>query len=315
MNFFAVKILKIEDLSSDVKRFTLVKEDGSALPAFGGGAHIYVKFGEDGKFCNAYSLCSSPFDSQAYQIAVKKELAGRGGSIFMHDKLKEGDVVQITEPNNLFALNDAQSFLLIGGGIGITPFMSQLYELEKNGKDFTLLYLKHNDGADVIENELTSGPMASHVKVHVTERGTRCDLEAIIKSLDDKTNIYACGTEKLHESLRTLCKDNNIASDRLHIEQFALADEGGAGFTLILNKSGLTVEVKENETVLGAIERIKGPKIECLCRAGACGTCELDVLEGEVDYNDQYYSDEERDNKHLLACCCRAKSKKLVIDL
>lgn len=151
--------------------------------------------------------------------------------------------------------------------------------------------------------------------MHVTERGTRVDLDAILAALNDQVAIYACGNKKLFDALKELCQKYNIAKERRHIEQFELEEVKSGAYNIVLQKSGLTVEAKDGETVLMAIERIKGPKIQCLCRAGACGTCELTVLEGEVNYNDQYYEDDERDNKRLLACCCSGKSGNLVLDL
>ena len=315
-NFIDVKITEIEQLSPLVKRFTLKSADGSDLPEFTGGAHIYLQFGSgDRQFSNAYSLCSSPFDRSAWQVAVKKEVNGRGGSIFMHDELKVGDVIKSSTPNNLFALDGSSAFLLIGGGIGITPFMSQIHELAKDGRKYELMYLKHDDEDDVIEKELTTGQFKDSVKVHVTARGTRADLDAVFAALPEGTAIYACGNSKLSDALKSLCKKHNIDEKRLHIEYFEVEPSSNGAFTLVLEKSGITVEAKAGETVLMAIERIKGPKIQCLCRAGACGTCEVNVLEGEVAYNDQYYEDDERDNKRLLACCCSGKSGKLVLDL
>lgn len=314
--FIEVVISKIEQMSPLVKRFTLKSADGQDLPKFTGGAHVYVQFSDGVKdYSNAYSLCSSPFDCSNYQIAVKKEVNGRGGSICLHDKIKEGDKVKISAPNNLFELDDSEEFLLIGGGIGITPFMSQLFELEKRNAKYKLLYLKHDDEQDVIETELLNSPFKDHISVHVTERGTRCNLEEVVTALDEKAQVYACGNEKLFNALKEIFKNHKLCDKRLHIEQFELTAAESGAYTLVLQKSNVTVEVNPGETVLAAIERIKGPKIQCLCRAGCCGTCEVGVLEGEVLYNDQYYDESERDNTHLLACCCSAKSKRLVLDM
>lgn len=340
--FIQVTVDKIEQLSPLVKRFTLKMADGSDMPAFTGGAHVYIKM-QDGQeqHTNAYSLCSSPYDLSSYQVAIKREEHGHGGSKFMHDKVKEGDTLEITTPNNVFALvpkgEKVREYVLIGGGIGVTPFLSQLPEIAKSEIDYHLYYLKHDDTEDVIEDELTSGPYAEHVSIHCTERGTRIDLVELFKKLQTSyLHVYVCGDAELQHAVEELCERYCVCENQLHIEKFALEDnaaqsaaqeseaaeaEEGADndapqpYKIICVKSGVTIDAQPHETVLAAIERANGPKIECMCRVGCCGACEVKVLEGEVDYQDQFYSDDQRDNTRMLACSCSAKSKTIKIDI
>lgn len=377
--FIQVTVDKIEQLSPLVKRFTLKMADGTDMPAFTGGAHVYVKMHDGDKdFTNAYSLCSTPEDLSYYQLAIKREENGRGGSKFMHDKVKEGDTLEISTPNNVFSLQPdterVDEYILIGGGIGITPFLSQLPELEKSGKEYRLYYLKHDDTEDVIEDELTSGPYSEHVSVHCTERGTRLDLESLFKMFKTSyMHIYVCGDSRLQHAVEELCERFCLLEKQLHIEKFSLVEpvtheltqedldqaakraaeaaaaaaavaaaaveaaekkEGASTaellalaqeitqteqeakpYTIVCVKSSVTIEALPHETVLAAIERVNGPKIECMCRVGCCGACEVKVLEGEVDYQDQFYSDDQRDNTRMLACSCSAKSDTIKLDI
>ena len=94
-----VRVARIETLTPEIKRFTLVDLEGKHLPAFSGGSHVVVVIDEaDKTYRNAYSLMNSPYDSSAYQIAVRRVSEGRGGSRFMHTQVKEGDLLQIMQP-------------------------------------------------------------------------------------------------------------------------------------------------------------------------------------------------------------------------
>ena len=122
---FETIVRDVEQITAQVKRFTLVSPTGAPLPVFSGGSHIIVQM-QDGeqRYSNAYSLMSSPLDTTSWQIAVRLESPSKGGSRFMHQQVRPGDTLTVSTPNNLFAIEpQARKHLLIAGGIGITPFL------------------------------------------------------------------------------------------------------------------------------------------------------------------------------------------------
>lgn len=130
---FETIVRDVEQITAQVKRFTLVSSTGAPLPGFSGGSHIIVQM-QDGeqRYSNAYSLMSSPLDTTSWQIAVRLESPSKGGSRFMHQQVRPGDTLTVSTPNNLFAIEpQARKHLLIAGGIGITPFLSHIPELEQ----------------------------------------------------------------------------------------------------------------------------------------------------------------------------------------
>jgi ferredoxin-NADP reductase len=130
---FKVRVTDVEQATPQIKRFTLARSDGAALPAFTGGSHVIVQMQSacGGQFSNAYSLMSDPRALSSYQIGVRLEEQSKGGSAFMHQQVEVGSELTISTPNNLFALDpSAGRHVLIAGGIGITPFLAQLHELE-----------------------------------------------------------------------------------------------------------------------------------------------------------------------------------------
>jgi ferredoxin len=82
-----------------------------------------------------------------------------------------------------------------------------------------------------------------------------------------------------------------------------------------LARSGIEVEVGEDESLLEAIERA-GIKAPCLCRGGACGVCVTPLLEGDAEHRDHVLSPAERASGRLIMpCVSRAKAGRLVLDL
>lgn len=126
---FSVQVTEVEQATAQIKRFTLARADGQPMPAFTGGSHVIVKMADG--LSNAYSLMSDPRDLSRYQIGVRLEEQSKGGSAFMHERVQVGSELTISTPNNLFGLDPtAGKHVMIAGGIGITPFLSQLHELE-----------------------------------------------------------------------------------------------------------------------------------------------------------------------------------------
>ena len=133
MSVLNVTVEKVEQITDVVKQFTFVQDNGEALPKFSGGSHVVVSMDINGRtHRNPYSLMSSPANTDSYQIAVRRQDKSRGGSVFMHDQVKPGTKLTITYPVNLFAINRlGKKHILVAGGIGITPFMSQIADLNR----------------------------------------------------------------------------------------------------------------------------------------------------------------------------------------
>src|SRR4051812_6863567 len=104
--------------TSDVLHLHLLHPERPELPAWTAGAHVDLRM-PDGKV-RQYSLCGDPNDRSKYEIAVKLESAGRGGSRWVHDNLLlEGAIAHVSAPrNNLPLIEGAARSIFIAGGIG-----------------------------------------------------------------------------------------------------------------------------------------------------------------------------------------------------
>ena len=312
-----VRVTRIEPVTPLIKRYTLEALDGGALPPFTGGSHIIVQMRDGSRhYDNAYSLMSSPNALGNYQIGVRRETPSKGGSAFLHDKVAEGDALSITYPNNLFALDKtARHHVLIAGGIGITPFMSQLHDLRQRGGSYELHYAFRADEHGAFRDEL-AGLCGDRVSFYVDSKGQRLDLAGLLGGMEPGAHAYVCGPGPLIDAVRGAAQAVGVESARVHVEQFAAPKSMGGAFTVVLAKSGKTVEVAAGESILNAIERDSTVPVECLCREGVCGTCETRILEGEAEHADQYLSNAEKAaQKTMLICVSRAKGGRIVLDL
>ncbi|PLP95188.1 ferredoxin--NADP(+) reductase [Pseudomonas sp. FFUP_PS_473] len=316
---FNVRVTAVEQATPLIKRFTLARDDGAAMPAFTGGSHIIVQMqGADGsQFSNAYSLMSDPRDTRSYQIGVRLEEQSKGGSAFMHQQVEVGSTLTISSPNNLFALDPtAGRHVLIAGGIGITPFLAQLHELEGGDTDYELHYAFRSPEHGAFQDDLSSGPHAGRTRFYIDSLERKLDLAALCAGLTDDAHLYVCGPKPLIDAVIATAAKAGIAEQRVHWEQFAATPATGAAFTVVLARSGQELLVEEGMTILQAIQKSKAANVECLCREGVCGTCETRIIDGEAEHFDQYLSDEEKAaQQSLMVCVSRAKSARLVLDL
>lgn len=314
----SVRVSRIEPLTPEITRFTFVDPSGSHLPAFSGGSHVVVVL-EDGDKThrNAYSLMSSPYDSSAYQIAVRRVAEGRGGSRFIHDRVKEGDLLQILQPANLFPLaKHARQHLFIAGGVGITPVYSQLEELDLKKAAFELHLAVRGPEHVALGRELQA-KYGSRVHLHVQGEDARLDIAAILAERPLGSHVYVCGPDSMIDDTIESAHALGWTDSHIHYERFVEQGSSGQPFSVTLARQGVTIEVPAEQSLLEAAEQA-GYKVPYLCRGGACGYCETEVLEveGELDHRDDWLSEEDKLSKRkFMPCVSRANCSRLVVDL
>jgi ferredoxin-NADP reductase len=318
LEMIAVKVVEVQRVTPLVKRFRLAAADGRSLPRFTGGSHVIVQM-HDGAavYRNAYSLMGSPEDTASYQIGVRREERSKGGSAFMHERVEVGTALDISVPHNLFAIEQAaRRHVLIAGGIGITPFLSQLHELQARGADYTLHYAHRSPEHAAFAEELLSGPHREHVHLYADSLGQSLDVNSLLASIEDDAHIYVCGPAAMIDAVVDAAHKRGFPPQQVHREQFGATRGKSGAFTVVLAKTGQEISVDDNVSILQAIESQTSVRIDCLCREGVCGTCETRIVEGEAEHCDQYLSDDEKSaQKTILVCVSRSKTSRLVLDL
>lgn len=313
-----VRVAEVEPVASRIKRFRLVSADsGAALSEFSGGSHVTVSMHAGNRMIrNPYSLMSSPTDTSSYEIGVLKVDESRGGSHFMHDNVKVGMELEISEPLNLFPpAKLARKHILLAGGIGITPFMSMMGELDALGMDFELHYGVRSleEGAFCKLLETRYGP---RIHLYFQDKGQLVPLEKVLSSQPLGSHVYVCGPKPMIDwALRTAALAGWPA-ENVHSEQFT-APPIGKPFVVKLTRSAREISVGGHQSILEALEQ-NGIDAPFLCRGGACGQCETGVgaCDGFIEHNDHYLTEAEKaSGRKIMICVSRISGQSITLDL
>jgi vanillate O-demethylase ferredoxin subunit len=302
--------------AEDIRSIELVGADGEPLQPFEAGAHIDVHTGE---LIRQYSLINTTANDGSYRIAVKLEPNSRGGSRFMH-ALAEGELLKIGLPRNNFALHpDAAHSVLLAGGIGITPLLGMAHHLLANDGAFSLDYFARSSDAAAFAAEIESTALARRTRFHLglTSDAVKQVLAASLDTFPSDTHVYACGPGPFMQAVREAVAARPGLV--LHLEYFTAelpaGDPAADTFRVRLAKSGMTVEVNANQTIIEAL-RAAGIAVETSCEQGVCGTCMTTVLVGRADHRDLLLTDAEHQaGNQMLICVSRSLDAELVLDL
>ena len=312
-----VTVTAVVPLNELVTRFEFKRTDEGLLPTFSGGAHILVEM-RDGETprINPYSLMSDPMDQNTYAISVRRDDEGRGGSLYMHNKLHVGDEMIISNPVNLFSLDlRAKKQLFIAGGIGITPFMAQIKQMERLGGHWELHYTCRSKALGSYVDDLTS-QHPNEVYVYYDDHEQRINLAALLDGQPIGTHIYVCGPKGMIDWVRSSAATLGWPRESIHYEEF-LSPQPGKPFEVKLAVSNIIIHVGGQESLLEALER-NGIDAPYLCRGGACGQCETRVIDfvGNFIHNDHWLDDvEHASGEKIMLCVSRFEGKTLVLDL
>lgn len=308
--------LKVADkcaLADGIWLFELVDPAGGDLPPFEAGGHIPVATPSGAM--RHYSLSNDPAERHRYQVAVKLEPQSRGGSRSMVEDVAIGDVLKVEEPGNDFPLADAPDYLLIAGGIGITPILSMARQLTRDGKPFKLVYCTRAAEQTAFLDVLESGALKGEITIH-HDGGDPDRLFDFWDLLENpsKTHVYCCGPKPLMEEVRGMT--GHWPESALHFEDFQPVERVRAedrAFKVTLACSGKVVDVPADCTILEAL-RVAGIRTTSSCESGTCGTCKTGLLDGTPDHRDMVLMDEEKAD-HIMICVSRSTEGDLVLDL
>ena len=310
----SLRIARTEKIAADIHLFELRHPGNAELPGFTAGAHVTVK-SPNGSL-RKYSLCNDPAERGRYVIALKRDPRGRGGSVDLVDNTRAGDIVEVSAPHNAFELAaKVPSFILIAGGIGITPLLAMARQLNGEGKRYRLYYLTRSVELTAFRDVLQGEDFKGKVVIHHDggDAARAFDLWPILEK-PSSAHVYCCGPRPLLEAVRDMTGHWSPAA--IHFESFL--DAGAAArpedrpFTVVLAHSGERIEVPPAVSILDAM-RARGHEAPSSCESGTCGTCRTRLLSGEADHRDLVLMDDEKAGQ-IMICVSRARSAEIVID-
>jgi ferredoxin-NADP reductase len=299
-------VVNIVQDTPTVKVFTLKHPLRNSLPSPLAGAHVDVRF-PDGRI-RQYSLSGDPDDDSVYQIAVRLEESGRGGSKWLHENIELGTILHVSAPRNNFPLvKDAERHIFIGGGIGITPFAAMARAAKKAGKPFSIEYCVRSEKDAPLLRQLDAICDNEQLKVWASEKGIshRFNTETIGEPAPE-THIYCCGPSRLVDAVRAATA--HWPASQVHFEVFAATlDENfkPEPFDIKIASTGQLIRVAANESALTALSN-RGWIISSSCELGVCGSCECGYSDGAVIHRDAVLGIADRQDKMML-CVSRAR--------
>ncbi|MEU8783304.1 PDR/VanB family oxidoreductase [Streptomyces sp. NPDC048637] len=319
--------LTVVERTEEAEGVVRLRLAGEELPDWEPGAHLDLVLPSGA--VRQYSLCGEPASPDSYTIAARLIEDGRGGSREVHERLHEGTVVEVRGPRNRFPLRDSPAYVFLAGGIGITPLLPMVRQAERAGRPWQLLYCGRSRASMPFLAEL--GELADvggdRLTVVAEDEDGRPDLAAVLAGAPPQAAVYCCGPEPLRDAVAALLPavtegltlhTERFTTERFTTERFKAATPAPAGgnapFEVELRRTGRTVAVPADTSVLRAIRDQALPDLPYSCERGFCGTCQQRVLSGEVDHRDDLLTDAERTDS-LLICVSRARGGRLVLDL
>lgn len=311
----ALIISKVEEFSSDVKRYTLSanKAKGTEkLAYFSAGQYLSITLSiGEAILTRPYSISSSPTDALNgfYQITVKRVANGLATNYIL-DNWKVGDEVNASAPLGEFTyepLRDAQNVIGLAGGSGITPFLSLARAIECGDEDsisLTLLYGSRTKSDILFKDEFdkiaNSSDRFNVVYVLSDEKDSdyesgflTADLIKRYVPFDKPYSIFMCGPQGMYEFADSQIEQLGIRRKFVRRELFGeyhnpqkeddyvKPDSETVRISVIAHDKKYEIESSCNDTILQSVEK-HGIYLPSHCRSGECGWCHSKLVSGSV---------------------------------
>ena len=335
-----LRVGRIFQETPNVKTFRLLNPLGGALPfSYLPGQFLTLTVAPDGKpIKRSYTIASSPTQHDYAEICVKHDEGGEVSG-FLHNQIREGDLVELSAPSGLFTFTgrECKCILLIGGGVGITPLMSVLRYLTDRSwsGDIFLLYCVKTP-RDIIFREELDYLQRRHPNLRVVvtvsrPEGTdwkgltgRISKELIVESVPDVASRYVhiCGPVPMMEVTKKMLAELGVPGNRMKTEAFgpalgkpepiltpAISLPASVAIslpTVTFSASEKSAPLPPDKCILDVADEI-GVDIDNSCRVGTCGTCRVKLVSGDVTMAVEDGL-EPGDKEQGIILACQAKS-------
>ncbi|MEN3793019.1 PDR/VanB family oxidoreductase [Fulvimarina sp. MAC3] len=325
----SAKITRRDEIAEDILQIEFSAE---YLPSWTPGAHIDVEV--PGCGLRSYSLVDGDYQKK-YRIAVKILEDPGSASLSIRDHFHVGTDVDIYPAINRFPIRQASHYTFLAAGIGVTPILSMLRELDGSDTAWKCHYfVRTRDQMPFIDEMRALADKANaELNVYVSGETGRQSLAELFAQKDNLDAVYACGPTGFmneaeaivskREGARFYMEDFDDQSTEVTMEHPLPVCQGETAerisstspFEVECRASGRSFTVASHETILDHVKEIV-PDLPTSCEEGVCGTCEVSVLEGMPAHRDQWYNDEARAHGgRMMICVSRSKTKKIVLDL
>lgn len=314
-----LRVHSMTRLTPTALRLVLESTDNAPLPPATPGAHLDLHLAPG--LSRSYSIVGHAGRPDRYEVAVARDAGSRGGSRLVHETLRVGDELTASTPRNLFPLHEsAPESALFAGGIGITPIWSMVQRLEALQRPWFLVYAARSRTHAAYLEEIEALARRSAVgQLHLhfdDEHGNQpVYLNALLARVGEDAHLYCCGPQAMLAAYEAATADR--AADQVHLERFGVAagDAPAAGFKVVLERSGQSIDVPPDRSILDVVLEA-GINAQYGCMQGSCGLCETAVIKGVPEHRDHLLADSVKaGNQSMLICCSRSRTPELVLDL
>jgi ferredoxin-NADP reductase/MOSC domain-containing protein YiiM/ferredoxin len=320
--FRTLRVASVQRESVDVLSFLLEAEDRRSLPEPLAGQFLVFKLEGDKQsapIMRSYSL-SGPQGTGTYRISVRR--ADGPGSHYFHDRIRAGDLLQVSAPRGSFTLAGGQGpVVLMSAGIGVTPVLSLLHAAAsaKSAREIWWCYGARNSDEHPFASEargLIKGLAHGHSytaysKPKKTDQpGKEYDALGHLNlstlqhlGLPQTADFYLCGPAAFLTDMTAALHSWNVPSSSVHAEAFGAGSsitpgiasaptraphipvgKVGTGPGVSFTRSGLTVPWDARFQNLLAFAEACDVPVRWSCRAGVCHMCESGLIDGSVSY-------------------------------
>jgi ferredoxin-NADP reductase/predicted pyridoxine 5'-phosphate oxidase superfamily flavin-nucleotide-binding protein len=333
----------IRQLTPRIRAIEFKHAKGKVLPNFEAGAHLAIPVVlKDGTLTHRhYSISSNPSRTDCYEIAVlndqnylnkpneslnlkepnelNRNEVEQSGSATIHQHFSLGLRLDCSHPKNYFPLEQSTApIVLIAGGIGITPIKAMALTLTSQQREFSLHYCGRSIDEMAFSDRLTR-QLGNKLHLYPSDEGNKLNIEVLLTTSVMDVHFYFCGPQKMIDQLLSIALQHGISTNRLHFERFftkvdTATDSTTKSFTVKLNRSQKLITVSAEESILDAV-LAQGINVPYSCKTGACKTCVVSVVKGNVIHKDECLTNTDKSNKLICLCVSRAAQDTLELDL
>ncbi|MFZ0298190.1 MAG: MOSC and FAD-binding oxidoreductase domain-containing protein [Candidatus Sulfotelmatobacter sp.] len=348
--FRQMRVANIHKESDSVTSFILQPIDGQTLPVFQAGQFVVLRLLVDpGKppVLRSYSLSDLPA-ADHLRISVKSELDGIGSS-FLCNRVREGDLVDVSAPRGSFILRPGQNpVVLLSAGVGATPVMSMLHFLaaERSQREIWWIYGARNSVEHPFAEESRAllkqlsrgrGYIVYSRPAAIDRVGADFDAPGHIDTallekigVSQGSDFYLCGPTSFLQNMRDGLRNWGVLAGNVHTEIFGSLDPitpgmaqvvhtphlppgpPGSGPAVSFARSGITAAWDRKFASLLELAEACDVPVRWSCRIGVCHTCMTGLVDGSITYNPEPL---ERPAPGNVLVCCSQPSAAVTLDL
>ncbi len=297
-----------EMVATDIVRLDFLAGHADDLPSVEAGAHIALEV--HGGVRN-YSLANTRDAKQGWSIYVQRSSAPSSRSHFVHDHIRLGDqVTALAVASSFHVVDGAPHHVLIGGGIGITPFLSMVEHFRTTAQSWEMHH--------VVREEARRIPLPTdwepQTRLYAGRHGPQgLHLEELLAATKASSHIYVCGPVDMIDDVRRIGHQVGLLPTHIHSESFGQrSSKQDRPIKIRLRQSDMAVHVAPGTTILDALLDA-GVWAPFECRRGVCGSCLTEVVAGDPLHRDSL--DASVRGSAMCTCVSWASGGALELDL